>query len=273
MKNKSFFFLFALIIISLTACEVVSSIFIVVETPYIEKNQHFLQSDKNILFRIIASSKTENITNLTIKSYDNIYGLNILLDTTFNWQKKYIEYDFFYTPQKYNDTTTVELQYEIKTESNKNKTYTERYNVLPDRETLNSFEAISIYSAASQGKSGFSFYTMNSIFVNETDSSLIDIYDVITDSTNLETLSRKWSSNTDLLFGRFQDFNFDNATTSTIKEAYKLTKKDISIINLSNNDIILVGRKDEAIGVIKIVDIDDEEGIENDRYIINVKKL
>ena len=273
MTNKTYFFLVIFILISLISCEKVSSLYILVETPHLDKNKYFLEPGKNILFRITASSKNSNITNLRIKSYDNTYGSIVLVDTIFVWQEKNIEYDFNYTPQKYNDTTAVEMQYEIKTENNETKRYTAKYNVLPDNEILTSAEAISIYSASSQAKSGFSFSLMNSIFVNETDSALIDIYDVITDSTNLETLSRKWCSNTELLFGRFQDFDFDQATTTTIKEAYKLTKKDVSIVNLSNNDIIIVGRNEKAIGAIKVIDIDDEEGKENDRYLINVKKL
>ena len=76
-----------------------------------------------------------------------------------------------------------------------------------------------------------------------------------------------------LYFARFNDFDFENANSSSVINAYKNSNKSPKIMNISNEDIILVGRDNEALGVLKVINVYDEIDPMQDRYYFVFKGL
>ena len=73
-------------------------------------------------------------------------------------------------------------------------------------------------------------------------------------------------------FTKFNGFNFAGATAQSLSNAYNSATHLSEVKELQAGDIILIGRNGAAVGVIQVVDIVDEEGCLNDRYILNIKK-
>ncbi len=123
----------------------------------------------------------------------------------------------------------------------------------------------------------FSFLTNTPLHSDLADSSLLDIVDA-TDSTFRETesLSRKWKSPAGAKFVRFNDFDFGNANQSDLILSFRAGKSSPFIDNLNEKDIILVEfNQNDTVNhycAVKINTIIDTEGIENDRYIFDLKK-
>ena len=84
---------------------------------------------------------------------------------------------------------------------------------------------------------------------------------------------RTWTSMTGLSFSRFNDFDYETATRSSVEDAYAVSTKYSELRNIQDNDIVLLGRSDTAVGVIKFLAVFDEEGVENDRYLFSLKKI
>ncbi len=61
------------------------------------------------------------------------------------------------------------------------------------------------------------------------------------------------------------------ATDISVKSTYLNSVKQPVVKNLSNDDIILIGRETEAYGVTKIINIYYETGSDNDRILFNLK--
>jgi len=108
------------------------------------------------------------------------------------------------------------------------------------------------------------------------DSSIIHIIDASIDSVNHNTLSRKWMSFANLQFVKFNDFNYANATISSIKNAYNAGLKNQFVDNLTDEDIIITKLGNSSIDTgfiaIKIINIIDADSTINDKYIFNIKK-
>ena len=79
-------------------------------------------------------------------------------------------------------------------------------------------------------------------------------------------LSREWRSMTGLMFARFNDFDFENASFTSVVNAYSTSNKTSKLTNIGNEDIILVGKEYGALGVIKVINVFDEFDNMQDRY-------
>ena len=98
----------------------------------------------------------------------------------------------------------------------------------------------------------------------------------IIDSLHVDSsLSRTWISPANLKFVRYNNFDYANATSSSVKNAYKSGVKVDHLNNISTNDIILTYipslSEETAYYAIKIIYIIDDVGVEQDKYIFNIK--
>lgn len=72
-------------------------------------------------------------------------------------------------------------------------------------------------------------------------------------------------------FVRANSFDYASATSSSLSSAYSASVTSDTVEDIRLNDVILVGRDSKAVGVFKVIQIFDEEGTLNDRYILNFK--
>ena len=134
------------------------------------------------------------------------------------------------------------------------------------------YEDLIMYSSCSEKGNGLSLQWVEPVIIQSADSTTIDVYDYHQPDTDPDLLSREWRSMTGLRFVRYNDFNFSAATIKYLQDAYLAGNGYSSITNLQVGDIILVGRGIDAIGVFLVQQIYDEEGIDNDRYVLSFKK-
>lgn len=269
---KKFFIPFLGVLLFFTSCKQESDpVNILVNR--IDMENPSVQTGNSALFHIKAFSENSKVKKVYITSIDLEYGSMHVWDTLLDTKKA--EFDYLYKAPLYtqNEETNVNLTFTaVNTEGDEVKMSLSI--TVGKTGVLDSYDGVIMYSALSNGRNGFNISSPQTIYTATADSSDIDIYDYFnTNTTNDSTaLSYEWRSKTGLLFVRYNDFNFTDASQFSLKAAYTAGVKYTSITNLQAGDVILVGKIDEELGAIQITAIYDEEGTANDRYIFNFKK-
>jgi hypothetical protein len=261
---------FVLLITFLYGCErnTESKVVILIST---EDSLSNVKSGDKLLFHIQSFANEDVIKNITITSSDPQYGLLTVWDTLLDMEK--FDYDYQYIVADYNDTTTVRLTFKVFAPDNTSSSLHATLRVKKNDALLSSFDGIMMYAAKSNNRNGFNTTSVQTLYCETTDPSQTDIYDYDDTLSVQGTLSREWRSKTGVLFARFNDFNFAAATKSGVITAFENAAKYTSIKNLTNGDIILIGRGQTALGVIQLIDVYDELDTANDRYVFNFKKI
>ena len=115
---------------------------------------------------------------------------------------------------------------------------------------------------------------LNYLTANVKDKHIED--NTVVDTLLLDSsLSRTWISPANIKFVRFNNFDYANATNSSVKSAYETGIKLDYITNITDNDIILtyIPSLGESNGyyAIKVIFVIDDVGVEQDKYIFNFK--
>ncbi len=134
---------------------------------------------------------------------------------------------------------------------------------------LNEMSGITLWSPASGKDDAFSLsllQTVNSASASEKD---VDIF--VMPEPDSENLGLSWGTRTGVKFVRANSFDYASATSSSLSSAYSASVTSDTVEDIRLNDVILVGRDSKAVGVFKVIQIFDEEGTLNDRYILNFK--
>lgn len=217
----------------------------------------------DILFHVHSSAVDDLVKNITIMSSDAKSRSILLLDTLLNLKE--CNFDFHYIVPEYTDTMLIELSFNAFSSDNLSQSSYKTFLRSSSKEeeeidtVLNSFNGL-ILEGCDQYTGLVRFFNLDSL-TNMTlpfvDSSLMDIVDICGGDTIY--LSREWESYTGVLFARFSDLDFDAASRKDIIDAYNMAIKHTSIQRLEEKDIILIGRKDTAIGVLRITSILDRE--------------
>ncbi len=244
----------------------------------------------DILFHIHSSAVDDIVKNVTITSSDVKSGSVFLLDTLLNLKE--CKFDYHYIVPDYKDTMIIELVFDAfsstKLPRSSYKTHLKLFyadtvvvnpdpDPDPDPDPPGDNDTVILLPHNGLVFDGCGYYDGQRKFFNlenhmsmtgiMSDSSLMDIVDVCGYDT-IE-LSREWESYTGILFARFPDLDFDNVSGNDIVDIYKMAIKHTSIQNIREEDIILIGRKDTAIGVLRITSIRDFEM----RYIFDLREL
>ncbi|MDR1459966.1 MAG: hypothetical protein LBI60_07105 [Bacteroidales bacterium] len=266
---KRIFFL-CIVILLFCGCDKdkVSKVVIIISS---EDSFSDLKSGDKVLFRIHSFANEDVIKNITVTSSDVQYGMTTVFDTLINGEK--FDYNYLYTVPDYADSTTVRLIFEAFASDNTSSSMSAMLRVKSNNTLLPSFDGIIMYAAHSNNKNGFNVSDLQTLYCETTDPSRIDIYDYSDSLMSDTVLSREWRSETGLLFARFNDFNFATATKSGVVTAFEYAAKYTSIKNLTNGDVILLGKENTAVGVIQVIAIYDDDGSANDRYVFNFKKI
>lgn len=229
---------------------------------------NIVSPEQILLFDINSFSNDDIVESIKILSSDKVNGQITLLDTMVN--KSSFEYTYQYKVPVFSDTTDLKLTFRAYSSNGIHSQTTKRLSIIGSSSVLEPLDGITMFSACSNDRNGFSIEKKQTVYCSSEDSLYIDIYDM--PSLDSISLSRQWQSRTGLLFSKFNDFSFETATKQNVENAYDGAVKYTEIQNINDNDIILIGRT-KAVGVIKVLAVIDDEGCANDRYILMMKLI
>lgn len=225
-----------------------------------------------VWFSLKAQSRNAELKDIRVMAFDTYYSARQLLDTTLVGHSS-ATVDWQYTLPFYNDTTPVRLTFTVTATDGQSLPVDIVMYVAPAGDGhITSTEIVSMYSAASGNRSGFNFSTLSTCFPElHTDSAWV-IYDLPQpDTTRWDEISRRWSSSAGICFAKGGSFDYGNATVASIQATYNTMLRDNTVLDICSDDVIFVGDKQRAFGVIKIISVCDEPGVANDRYIFSAK--
>ena len=220
-----------------------------------------------VTFHVKSFANKGYIAKINISSVS--VGLDVLLDTVINANKT--DFHYFYHVPSFNDSIQkVKLIFKsicsTGSESQMNRTITVKSYDAP----LEELGQFTMYSSLSGKPDGFSLSLVQTVY-SQIDTLRCDFYDYSVDETGV--FGRRWNGKNNLLFARFNDFNYSQATKKSVTNAFNDANKTSFISDINNDDIIFVGTENRALGVIKVMAVYDEAGTENDRYNFYLKKI
>lgn len=232
----------------------------------------YVSTESKNIFKIVCMTENEYVENISISSFDKEYGTQQLMDTLVN--KKNVKLDYEYTVPVFTEDS-VKVQLSFKAVDNLGYEQTATYSVMvinPDV-LLKEKSGLVVYSGKSEKENAFSLTDPSSTFNSElADSAKIDIYDYVLNGDN-DDLDLIWKTNTDVDFIKVNSFNQVNATVKSIVGVYNSSKRNDYVNDIRSNDIIIVGKGGKPWGVFLIANVFDDDGIDNDRYLVNYKSL
>ncbi len=267
--NKMFLF-FILSILFLASCKKESTTVVL----YIENigELGYVSSETKNIFKIRCITQNDFVENITVNSFDREYGTKLLMDTVLN--KNNIKLNYEYEVPVFTEDS-VKVQLSLKAVDCLGEEQTATYNVVVINKNVLLVEksGLVVYSGKSEKENAFSLEDPSSTFNSElADSAKIDIYDYIQDE-DTDGLDLVWKTNTDVDFIKVNSFDYVNATMKSITGVYNSSKRNDYVNDIQSNDIIIVGKAGEPWGVFLIAGVFDDQGVDNDRYLVNYKSL
>ena len=276
MKHQSLFLVVAICCGALlVSCDQQSPLTLIVKPVYgvSQANEiYHATSGLPVWFSLKAQSMTTELNAVKVNAFDTYYSSRPLLDTILTGQSA-VHIDWQYTLPFYNNTTPVRFTFMATTIDGNSLPVDIIVLVAPaGYGHITTTEMVSMYSAASGNKSGFNFSTLSTCFPQLHADSAFAIYDLPQpDTTHHDAISRRWSSSTGVYFAKGGSFDYGNATVASIQATYNSMLRDNTVIDIQSDDVIFVGDKQRAFGVIKVVTVCDEPRVANDRYIFSAK--
>ncbi|MFN6945378.1 MAG: hypothetical protein ACK4ND_10555 [Cytophagaceae bacterium] len=139
---------------------------------------------------------------------------------------------------------------------------------------LKEYTGNELFSAQSGKPDAYDIHNRLALHASISDSSIKDLQDE-TIVAGEEQLSKSWISPSGGKFVLFEGFDYVNATRSSVINAFNAGSKLDKVSNIRDNLVILIKTSrgnEELYSVIKIVQVIDSEGTENDRYIFSMKQ-
>ena len=151
---------------------------------------------------------------------------------------------------------------------------TARRIVIEGGEPLDESTGLTLYSNyATENANAFHIAELQGLFtVSNPPDSLVDL--IIVDPEDDGNMVASISSLSGILFARNNAFDYANATEALIEQSYSSSTPEQLISNLEVDDILLTeyGVDEDRYAAIKIINIQDDAGNENDRIVFNLKK-
>ncbi len=228
-------------------------------------------SIQKIQVKVFASDT--QISRLQISSYDEQRGNIFLKDSVLN-NVSSLTYDYFYeVPMLKKDSTSIVLSFVAIGSNGFVQRLARRLIATADDYQPEESSGITLYTTElGDYANGLCLRDVRPIKVSLADSADIDLYPYVDEAVS-DVLTKEWRTNTDIRFARANNFDYANATNRTIANPFESTLAYPVIKDVAENDIILIGRGQTPVGVIKVVLVSDVDGAEKDRYMFNLKRL
>ena len=245
--------------------------------------QDTIPSESPVRLRVNARCLSSQVKHIVITSFDDKYQIQGVLDTVFQDPLKTADFDFIWPLKNYMELTTVSLKGYAYSNGGDQVKYAMAIRVGADTRTLDPYDDITLYSAASGRKNGFSMVDLDLVYPDKDRRDSLVFYDEMPEvapateeNPNPEVpdvMTRTWYSTSGVYFARFESFDYAQATARQVIEAYGNSKHYPKIEDIHNGDILLVGTAEKPLGVIKVILVSDEEGVASDYYIFSLKAL
>lgn len=208
----------------------------------------------------------EKVDHLRIEQFNPKFGSSVVLDTapptsTFTW---------YYLVPFWDDASEVTLTFTATSASYTNS-ITKTVIVINQDVPLTEVSGNAFHSNLSGKPNAFLVQGFQSVFFDHLSTIKPDFADNSVDSVHHNTLSREWVSPAGWLFCRLNDFNYPQATETSVQAAYAIASKHVKISNLTNDDILIFGTSTKAKGAIRFSQIIDMDSTIDDRYMFNIK--
>lgn len=224
-----------------------------------------------VVYQIDAMTFESTLKELTVTSVDRVAGVEQIGTKTMSGSDCTVYFDYT-APEYAESSVSVSLIFEVSDTLGNTDSYTATITVYNSYNPLTELSNLTFYGALSGQANGYNFASNTWLDSATADDSLVDIYDVAPDSG--EDLSCEWRSKTGLKFGRLTGFDYSSATNTSVAQGWALAIKLDKITDLKNDDIIFVGTDENtALAAIKINNIYDDAGVNNDRYNISIKRV
>lgn len=268
---KKLFFILTSVML-LASCEKQSELVISMNAD-VNWQTEYIPSGTTVHFTINTESQTSPVQRILLTSADTEFRDRTLLDSVLALPAKKVSLSVYSTLPYYKDSTVVTFFARSYDAAGNTMVYPIIMHILPGAKKLREIDAVTLYSAASSGKSAFSLETMQPVYI-PADSTKVGWFDWLLEETKTDkSLSRIWHSESGILFSRSEGYNFSEATSISLQNAWPNQVKSATIKNLKSDDVLLFGKKDQVMGVIKILAVYDETDIEQDRYIFSMKVI
>jgi len=164
------------------------------------------------------------------------------------------------------DTSTVKLIFYCKDINGRSEERAKILYVVSSDILLDETTGHTMYSSSSTGFNAYDLLNGLPMYSSDSTSHINDNTDTLSN-----ILSREWVSSSGLFFTKHNNFDYANATSQTIMEAYEISLKKEFVDNIYVDDIIITMIMNKYI-VIKLIYVFDDVGSENDKYIFSIKQ-
>lgn len=218
----------------------------------------------------ISGSSPSKLSRLKITYKREGGALSTLVDSLLETNK--IDYSFpFQIPLYGSQNIYLNIYFEITNTEGETATVAKGINVLFNNYPLSEIVDNELYSRLSGQPSAYNLRSESAI--SYLDPATEDMN--ITDSVQVDSLSLTWISPAGGQFVRKNTFDYNNATLADLKNSFESSAKTTKLVNLMIGDIILYKQTygiEVFYAAVKITDIQNNAGSNNDKYIFNIKK-
>ena len=265
-------FLILTSVLLLASCEKQSELVTIMEIDNVKWQKEYIPSGTDLHFVIDAESQSSTIQRVIISASDIEFRDRIILDSVLAMPLKRAQVSYYYTLPYYKDTTSVKFNGSAYDAAGRVNSFPITVQVASGATPIRPIDAVTLYSAASGGKSAFSLANMQTEYLG-TDSTVVSWFDMLNETADPDAISCSWHSESEIKFSRAEGFNFAEATAQSLADTWKNLTGSTTIKNLKADDILLIGKRDKVLGAIKILSIHDEPGTASDRYIFSLKVI
>ena len=235
--------------------------------------QILLSSSKYLVHVYAKDFWGANIKNVKITSFDEERGNVVVLDTAL--QSTVVDFDFVYqVPVLNHDSLSINFEYVVTdVEQHTVKwNYNNEFMIVQTEKVLTEQSGVNMYAfELLDHPTGYSLSRNVAVQTSLSDSTDVDIVAYQPDPQG-DAVACEWRTWNNLYFVKNNSFDYAKATLKTLRQTYQASVGYHKINNLQVGDIILVGNEKEALGVIMIQGIYDEDGQQFDRHVFNIKR-
>lgn len=224
----------------------------------------------NIQFGIETWSIHGSLSSIGISSFDEDNGQSVL-HTESLFQDRYSGNYIYTAPDTDRDRLPVDITFHVDDAAGYSKETTVRIYVNATDVFLPEYSAISICSPFSGRDDGFNIAEHSTLSSSVASEERIDIYMYADPESGTDTFCPEWRTKTGVKFVRAGSYDYPGATASSLSAFYRSSVKADNVTAISNDDIIIVGRGDVALGVFRVISVYDGPGSAEDRIIVNFK--
>ena len=229
-------------------------------------DQYEIRKSGDIISFSIKLSSNNELSELVIVQIVNNSIIDTLLIRPISGLERMEPYNYTCPDISSLDTSEVKLIFYC---SNADGDINERakvFSVVSENVYLSETTGHTMYSSNSNEFNAYDLLNGLPMYSSDSTFHISDNTDSISD-----ILSREWVSMSGLSFTKVNQFNYAHATLEGIENAYNTNLIKEFVDNIETDNIIIAKIENNYV-IIKIMQVIDDVGSENDRYVFNIKQ-